>query len=185
MAVWEIRPGDMADRPVLVAGDKTDVAKGVFDMDGHAKDWMHRPPVEFFSRSKKRLREPANVMPFVAGTVVLDAKARLAIGGFLSRFGQLLELHHGTATGEEVFYAFNCTNIVACVDQKKTVRDEFGTIQVEAFDDAKVPVEAAVFKDPSTAAVRIYVNDEGKRLLEQWASEAALTGLEIVLPERL
>lgn len=176
MAVWEIRTGDMDGRPVIVAGDKTDVAKGVFDFEGRPKDWVHRPPVEFFSRSKKKPREPANVMPFVVGTIVLDAKARAAIGGFLSRFGQLLELHHA---GETVF-AFNCTNVVECVDQEKTRRDEFGTVILEAFDASKVPTEPAVFKDPSTAAVRIYANDGAKKVIEQWSGEAGLTGIEVV-----
>ena len=176
MAVWEIRPGDMDGRPVIVAGDKTDVASGVFDFDGQEKEWLHRPPVEFFSRSKKKLREPANVMPFAAGTLVLDSKARAAIGGFLSRFGQLLEVHRG---GETLF-AFNCTNLVECVDKEKSARDEFGTVILEAFDESRVPAESAVFKDPSTATVRIYANDEAKRVIEQWASEAGLTGIEIV-----
>src|SRR4051812_14720673 len=48
MAVWEIRPGDMLDRPVLVAADKQDVRDRVFVTDGRAKDWAHRPPVELF-----------------------------------------------------------------------------------------------------------------------------------------
>ena len=52
MAVWEIRPGDMDNRPVLVAGDKSDVAEGVFDFEGQPKDWMHRPSVELFSASR-------------------------------------------------------------------------------------------------------------------------------------
>jgi hypothetical protein len=171
----------MEGRPVLVAGDKSDVASGVFDMDGRPKDWMHRPPVEFFSRSKKKLREPANVMPFVAGTFVLDARARAAIGGFLTRFGQLLELQRA----EEVVYAFNCTNVVDCLDRGKTKRDDFGTILNEAFDETKVPKEAAVFKDPSTASIRVYANDEAKQVLEQWVASSGVTGLEIVAPEPL
>jgi len=178
MAVWEIRPGDMDNRPVLVAGDKSDVAKGFFDFEGQLKDWMHRPPVELFSRvkAKSKLREPANVMAFMAGTLVLDAKARAAIGGFLSRFGQLLELHHGG----ETLYAFNCTNLLECVDQNKTRRDEFGTVILEAFDEAKVPKTAAVFKDPSTAAIRIYANEAAKEAIERLSSDAGLSGIEVV-----
>ena len=183
MAVWEIRPGDMDNRPVLVAGDKSDVAKGVFDFEGQPKDWMHRPPVELFSRvkAKSKLREPGNVMAFMAGTFVLDAKARAAIGGFLSRFGQLLELHHGG----ETLYAFNCTNVVKCVDQEKTRRDEFGTVNLEAFDEAKVPKAASVFKDPTTAAIRIYANDAAKEAIERLSSDAGVSGIEVVPVEPL
>jgi hypothetical protein len=63
MAVWEIRPGDRDNRPVLVAVDKSDVARGIFDFEGRPKDWMYRPLVELFSRvkAKSKLREPANV----------------------------------------------------------------------------------------------------------------------------
>jgi len=183
MTVWEIRSGDMDRRPVLVAGDKSDVAKGVFDFEGQPKDWMHRPPVELFSRvkAKSKLREPANVMAFMAGTFVLDAKASAAIGGFLSRFGQLLELH----CGSETLYAFNCTNVIECVDQNKTRRDEFGTVILEAFDEAKVPRDASVFKDPSTAAVRIYANDAAKEAIEKLASDAGVSGIEVVPLEPL
>ena len=178
MAVWEIRPGDVDGRPVLVAADEEDVVEGVFNMDGKPKDWMHRPPVEYFTRvrSKKKQREPANVMQFVAGTFVLDAKARAALGGFLSRFGQLLELHRGG----ETLYAFNCTNLVDCLDGPGTQRDEAGTIILEAIDASKVPAEPTVFKDPGTAGVRNYVNDAAKEAIERWAGEADLTGLEIV-----
>jgi hypothetical protein len=199
MAVWEIRPGDMDNRPVLVAGDKSDVAKGVFDFEGLPKDWAHRPPVELFSRmkAKSKLREPANVMAFTTGTFVLDAKARAAIGGFLSRFGQLLELHrspggsgaHGAGgaaeSGEaaEILYAFNCTNLIECVDQERTRRDEFGAVIVEAFDMSRVPSAPAVFKDPSTASIRIYANDAAKEAIESWAEASTITGIEIVAVE--
>ena len=177
MPVWEIRPGDMLDRPVVVAADKQDVRDGVFDTDGGAKDWAHRPPVELFNRAlKKRQRERANVMPFSAGTFVLDAKARAAIGGFLSRFGQLLELH----LGGETLYFFNCTNLVDCIDEQRTDRGEEEILVLEGFDESKLPTEPAVFKAPETATVRNYVNDAAKEVIEQWARDAGLTGLEIV-----
>ena len=177
MAVWEIRPGDMLDRPVLVAGDKQDVRDRVFVTDGSAKDWAHRPPVELFNRAtKKRQRERADVMPFMAGAFVLDDKARAAIGGFLSRFGELLELHQGG----EILYFFNCANLIDCLDEGRTQRGEEGILILEAIDESKIPTEPAVFKDPKTARVRNYVNDAGKEVIEQWAREAGITGLEIV-----
>ena len=177
MTVWEIRPGDMLDRPVLVAADKQDVRDRVFVTDGRAKDWAYRPPVELFNRAtKKRQRERANVIPFTAGAFVLDAKARAAIGGFLSRFGELLEMHRGG----EILYFFNCTNLVDCLDEGRTKRGDEGILILEAIDESKVPAEAAVFKDPKTVRVRNYVNDAGKEVIEQWALEAGITGLDIV-----
>jgi hypothetical protein len=177
MAVWEIRPGDMLDRPVLVAADKQDVRDRVFVTDGRAKDWAYRPPVELFNRAtKKRQRERANVMPLTAGTFVLDATARAAIGGFLSRFGELLELHHGG----ETLYFFNCTNLIDCLDERKTRRGEEGILILEAIDEAKIPTEPTVFKDPKTVRVRNYVNDAGKEVIETWARDAGLTGIAVV-----
>lgn len=179
MAIWEIRPGDAQGRPVLVAGDKQDVRDRVFVTDGTARDWAHRPPVELYTRAPKKLqREPANVMPFVGGTFVLDAKARAAIGGFLSRFGQFLELHR---SGDgETLYMFNCTNVIDCVDMEGSRKSEDGRIVLEAIDESKVPVGPTVFKAPQTARVRNYLNDAAKEAIEQWAAEASVSGLDIV-----
>ena len=179
MAIWEIRPGDGQGRPVLVASDKQDMRERVFVTDGTTRDWAHRPPVEFYTRApKKKQREPANVMPFAGGTFVLDAKARAAIGGFMSRFGQLLELHR---TGDgETLYMFNCTNVIGCVDMGASRRSEDGRIVLETIDESKVPSEPAVFKAPETARVRNYANDAAKSVLEEWIKDAGITGLDIV-----
>ncbi len=179
MAIWEIRPGDTRGRPVLVASDEQDVDDRTFVTDGTPRDWAHRPPVEFYTRApKKKQREPANVLPFVSGTFVLDAKARAAIGGLLSRFGQLLELHR-SGDGEPL-YMFNCTNVIDCIDDARSQRTEDGRLKLEAIDESKVPKDATVFKAPATARVRNYLNDAAKESIEQWAGEAGITGIEIV-----
>ena len=56
---------------------------------------------------------------------------------------------------------------------------------IEAINESKVPSEPAVFKDPKTVRMRIYVNTAAKEVIEQWASEADITGLEIVPIDRL
>ena len=85
-----------------------------------------------------------------------------------------MELHHGG----ETLYLFNCTNMIDCLDETRTVRDD-GLLVIEAIDESKVPSEPAVFKDPKTARMRIYVNDAAKEVIDQWTSEAGITGLEI------
>ena len=176
MTVWLIRPGDTLDRPVLVLRDDHDLRDRVFITDGRIKDLAYRPAVELADTApKKRQRELANVMWLAGGSFVMDAKARAALGGFLSRFGELVELHHGG----ETLYLFNCTNIIDCLDESRTERDD-GLLVIEAIDESKVPSEPAVFKNPKTVRMRIYVNDAAKEVIEQWASEAGITGLEIV-----
>lgn len=44
-------------------------------------------------------------------------------------------------------------------------RDEFDSAILELFIEAKIPVEASVFWDPMTAALRMYASDEAKRAL--------------------
>lgn len=56
------------------------------------------------------------------------------------------------------------------------------TVTSEVFYDLSVRREPAVFKDPQTASTRIYVNDNGRDLLERLAAEAGLTGSECGTP---
>lgn len=164
---------------MLVSSDEQDMDDLVFDTNGTARDWAHRPAVELYNPApKSKQRDPANLLPFMTGSFVLDAKARAAVGGFLSRFGQLLELH-GSGDGE-VFYLFNCTNVIDCLDESLTKRTADGRIKLEAIDESKVPNEPTVFKAPQTSTVRNYVNDAGKVVLEQWAAEAGITGLAVL-----
>ena len=56
-------------------------------------------------------------------------------------------------------------------------------IRAEAFDESKVPKEAAVFKEPKMGAIRIYVNDAGRAEIERLVSDAGLTGIECGAPQ--
>jgi hypothetical protein len=112
---------------------------------------------------------------------VLGERAKHALGPLLSKFGQLLELD---CEGEPRWF-FNATNIVSCIDEAKSEKFEDGGIMLEGLDESKAPKEAAVFKDPLTSQVRIYVNDAGKRTIEKLATEAGLTGIECGAPKPL
>lgn len=115
---------------------------------------------------------------FFPGSIVLSQEARAALGGFLTRFGQLLELD----VQGQVRYFYNVTNVVDCVDDERTTRTKDGSLKKIAFDLSKVPEEACVFKAPLTSRFQLYVNDTAKKLLEQWARDANLTGFEIGKP---
>ena len=62
---------------------------------------------------------------------------------------------------------------------------EDGGIMLEALAASKGPKEAAVFKDPLTAMVRIYVNEAGRKTMEKLAEDAGLTGIECAKPRPL
>lgn len=183
MAIWELRCASVNDYAMLVYSDREDSLAGLFDADGRPQDYMHRPAVEFVQNKRDKKPKPrANVIVFVPGALVLDAKARLALGAFLSKFGQLLPLHL-KGDGETLFL-YNVTNMVPCVDAERSEKRRSGAIAMEVFDEARVPAEAAVFKDPLMAKVRIYVNDAARAEIERIVAHAGLTGIECGPPQR-
>ena len=178
--IWELRCAKINSFSPLVIVDDADIRAGMFAVDGSPKDWTHRPAVDFFVEPRKKKQRPrANVIHLKLGALVLDAKAKLALGSFLSKFGQLLELH----LGGDVLWFYNVTNVVPCLDEANSERDETGMIMAEAFDESRVPKEAAVFKDPKMGVIRIYVNDAGRAEIERLASDAGLTGIECGTPQ--
>lgn len=176
MAIWELRPGMANDFAMIVPRDEADVLSRRFRVDGFEKDWGSRPPVKAATDPRKKVQPPvADIALMHPGALVLSQAARAALGGFLSRFGQLLELE----CGGNVLYYYNVTNLVDCVDPEASMRSSAGAIRQEVFRDNSEPAEPAVFKDPLTAKTKIYVNDAAKQLLEEWGTNAGLTGLEI------
>ncbi len=179
MAIWELRCGSVNDFASIVSRDRGDIEEELFDTDGRAKDWKDRPLVGWAVEKRKKTQKPrADISLLLPGALVLGDRAKDALGPFLSKFGQLLELD---CEGEPRWF-FNATKIVACVDKAKSEKFEDGGIMLEAFDESKAPKAAAVFKDPLTAPIRIYVNDAGKAEIERIASAAGLTGIECGTP---
>lgn len=179
MKVWELRCGNVNDFSMIVPAGP-DVSK--FDVEGLPLDWMSRPVIEYAdSRSRGKKKRPvADVAAIGGGAFVLSPRAKEVLGPFLSQFGQLLEVQ--TFGGAEFRYCYNVTNLVQCVDIEASEKSDWGSLKREVFYDINVPRTPAVFKDPSTAAWRIYTNDPGRELLERLASETGLTGLEVGEP---
>jgi hypothetical protein len=181
VAIWELRCGSVNDFAMLASVDREDARAGLFDADGKEQDWMHRPAVEFIVDPRKKKQKPrADVIAFVPGALVLNEKADGALGQFLSQFGQLLELH----CGGEILHFFNATKLIDCIDVERSEKRRSGAIAMEAFDESNVPQQAAVFKDPRMAAVRIYVNDAGRAEIERIVAADGLTGIECGSPQR-
>ncbi len=184
MNVWEVRCANINDYSMVVPAYDQDVLDGLFDTYGAPLDWKAPLVVEYAdSRTRGKKKRPvADVATPGPGAVVLSRRAHEALGAFFAKFGQLLEVQ--TAGGAEFRYLYNVTKLVKCVDIERSQKDETGAIELETFYDINVPREAAVFKDPETAKVRIYTNDAGKELIERLAADAGLSGIECGPPRR-
>lgn len=182
MAIWELRCASANEYAAVVSRDYDNIEEELFETDGRPKGWKDRPLVGYAVDKRKKTQKPrADVGLLLPGALVLNERAREALGPFLSKFGQLLELD---CEGEPRWF-FNATNLVHCVDEPRSEKFDDGGIMLEAFDESKAPKDAAVFKDPLTAMVRIYVNEEGKRTIEKLVAQARLTGIECAEPRPL
>lgn len=177
MAVFELRNACVSDHAMVVPVDDHELLEGRFWIDGKPKNWMDRSVVEFAdSKRRKNKRPPADVSAMLPGALVLNERARDALGSFLSQFGQMLELDCG-GTGE-IRYLYNVTNVVPCVDIGRSEKNDRGHVRLERFNDLLTPRKAAVFKDPSTVKTRIYINGAGRAILDPLIASAKLTGVE-------
>jgi hypothetical protein len=185
MNVWELRCGNINDFSMVVPASDLDLLDGVFDIDGKPLDWRFIPIIKYAdsrSKRKKTQRPVADVANFGPGAFVLSPRANEVLGPLLGQFGQLLKVQ--TEGGAEFRHLYNVTNIVKCVDLERSEKSASGGVRHEVFYDINIPRTAAVFKDPATAAFRMYTNDPGRVMIERLAKEAGLTGIECGEPQR-
>lgn len=177
--VWELKSGSVNDfAPLVFASDK-DVESGMFDATGANLSWPSKPKVEVFVEpGKKKPRLLADVSALTPGALVMNDKSKTALEPFLSRFGQFLEMD---CAGESRWF-YNVTNLIPCIDEARSAKRPSGSIVKEAFIEERVPVDAAVFKDPLTAAAVLYVNEAGKAALETIIADAAIVGMAFTEP---
>ncbi|MGN6707285.1 MAG: hypothetical protein ACTHJO_14630 [Rhodanobacter sp.] len=177
--VWELKSGSVNDfAPLVFASDK-DVESGMFDTTGASLSWSSKPKVDVFVEPGKKKPKPlADVSALTPGALVMNDKAKTALEPFLSRFGQFLEMD---CAGESRWF-YNVTNLIPCIDEARSAKRPSGSIMKEAFIEERVPVDAAVFKDPLTAAAVLYVNEEGKAALETIIADAAIVGMAFTEP---
>lgn len=178
MNIWYLTTGRTAEVATLVVSDADQVigAMSRFGGDGSALKWDAAVRLDAQVGKGKKLKPLGDLGPFVPGALVLGAKAYAAFQPFLSQFGQLLELD---VRGVPHWF-FNVTNLVPCIDREGSEQRPGGTIGKEAFIDSRVPLDAAVFKDPITARGRIYVNESGKQVLEEAAAKAGVQGVRFL-----
>ena len=184
MKVWEVRCANINDYSMVVPAFVQDVMDGLFDAEGKPLDWKSPLVIKYSdSRSRGKKKRPvADIATPGPGALVLSDRAYQVLGPFFGEFGQLLQVQ--TEGRAEFRYFYNVTNIVKCVDVERSEKSDSGGIRFEVFYDINVPRSASVFKDPSTAAIRMYTNDAGKELIEGIVKDAGLTGIECGVPQR-
>ncbi len=175
MAIWQIYTGrsDKVATLVVPEADRVLGSTKRFGGDGSPLSWRKPPRLEACSHGRKKLMPLGDIGPFLPGALVLSEKAKDAIGPLLSKFGQLLQLD---VDGIPHWY-FNVTNLVHCIDKEASEPYTPGTVDKESFIEAALPAEPSVFKDPLTAKARLYVNDAGRRVLEDAMASARIKGL--------
>ena len=175
MKIWELKTDSPDVYAPLVPTD-AQARSRLFIFDGTAREWKRCPAVEVFREERKKDQLPrGDVSLMLAGSIVLNQKARDVLGDFLGQFGQFLEAN----VDGVVEYFYNVTNVIDCIDLEASERRSSGSIVKEAFRPAALPVGPAVFKDPRTVRNRLYVNKDGKAILDARVAAANLTGLEI------
>ncbi|NJO12161.1 MAG: hypothetical protein HC872_00335 [Gammaproteobacteria bacterium] len=156
--IWQLTNGGIEEFSILVFANEDEVFAGMFEMDGKPKHWSVRPRVEPFVDKRKKQQKPLADISYVThGTIVLNGKAYAALGEFLSRFGQLLELD----CNGEVYYFYNVTNLIDAIDVDCSGLEGKSVVK-EAFRQDAIPSTAQIFKDPRTAHHAIYVNQAAK-----------------------
>ena len=171
MQVWELFYAGFNDYAVLVSCEFGNTLK-LFSTDGKPKHWETRPKVEpFIDKRKKKAKPRADLSYLIAGSIVLNEKAYVALKDFLLPFGQLLELD----CKGEVEYYYNVTNILPCIDYERSQKKETAVVQAVFLPDA-IPAEPMIFKDAYTAGTRTYFNQAARDKFEQIAAEADLFG---------
>ncbi|RUL68512.1 hypothetical protein [Dyella choica] len=179
MNIWQIKNDLINKVAMLVAtedAEDDDDFWEQFEGAGRPLHWTGRPKLEVFKEKRKKVPKPrADISPLTADGLALNAKARDALGEFLSQFGQLLELD----VEGHVEYYFNPTNLIRCVDKDKSVRRASGAIDKPSFIDSAISADAAVFIDPSMPG-DIYVNDGARKELERRIKQAGITGMSFV-----
>lgn len=174
MAIFELTYGLLDEVAGLVFSNDDELESGMFDSRGLSLTWLRRPQVTVFIEPRKKKPRPrADVSALRPGALVLNEKAKSVLGPFLGKFGQLLELE----CDGSVEYYYNVTHVIDCIDDEKCEKRSSGSISKEAFLKDRLPFEPAVFKDPRTATIRIYVNQGARTEIEGLVVKSGITGI--------
>lgn len=176
MTIWEIT-NDLINKVSMLVVTESDRSSlhfwDQFGGDGSPIHWIKPPKLQPFVDKKRAKQKPrADISPFMPGSLALNARAHGALGDFLGRFGQLLEID---VLGETEYY-YNVTHVIDGIDREKSEVLPGGFVKKPAFKEFSIPVQATVFKDASHRS-SIYVNDAAKSELEKRIAKSGITGM--------
>lgn len=171
--LWEFSSAGTNDYSVYVHASFDDALLDIFGTDGKPKKWIFRPRIEVFVDEKRKVQKPqADIGQFTVGTIILNEKAYAALGPFLQKFGQLLEVD----CQGKVRYFYNITNLISVIDFEASEKIDTAVTR-PAFHEENIPADAQIFKDPLMTGTRMFVTQAAKDILEKIIEEHSLTGL--------
>ncbi len=154
----------------------------IFLTDGTPVNWPGRRKIHPHVEKNKKKQMPLADLSYISpGTILLNRKAYDALKDFLSPFGQLLEvecMNEGGLLGDkasEIYYFYNVTNIIACIDFEKSEKIGHKIIK-EAFFTDRIPTDVQIFRDPVRLRTQIYLSELAKEQFVKLIAGAGLVG---------
>lgn len=181
MTVWEIKNKWVNDVAMVGpdARSEFDPDKNVGfwaqfegDFEGQPLNWSMRPKlVVLLQEGRKKPLPRADISPFTAPGLIINEKARTALGDILGHFGQLLEVD----VAGQVEYYYNITNVIDCLDHERSERP-VGYVRTPVFHEHLLPTAPTIFREPAVAS-RFFINEAAKILLEERIAASGIIGM--------
>jgi hypothetical protein len=142
------------------------------EFPGQLLEWTVRPELVALPEDGRKKPLPrADVSPFTAPGLVVNEKVRAALGDFLEKFGQLLEI---TVDGETEYF-YNITHVISCLDRERS-EIEAAYVEIPVFHTQRIPIEPTIFIEPSMP-MRYFANDAAKWILEEGVDASRIVGM--------
>jgi hypothetical protein len=139
---------------------------------GQPMHWSQRPKLVVVKEDGRKKPLPrADISPFTAPGLIINEKARGALGDILAPFGQILEVD----VAGKIEYYYNVTNIVQCLDREHSEMSG-AFVEVPVFQKHLVPAAPAVLIEPSMFG-RIFVNEGAKVQFDERIAASKLIGM--------
>lgn len=181
MNIWKFNSAVNGYTAFLQMTGQTDDGD-IFLTDGTPVNWPSRPKIHPHLEKNKKKQMPLADLSYISpGTILLNRKAYDALNSFLSPFGQLLEvecMNDGGLLGDkvsEIYYFYNVTNIIACIDFEKSEKIGHKIIK-EAFFADRIPTDVQIFRDPVRLRTQIYLTESAKEQFAKLIADAGLVG---------